>query len=656
MSWMQQLFETYDQCARNPDLQTGEHTLLPIYHSSQQAHIEVVLNERAEFVSAKVIEKEETLLPITEASAGRAGLTDAPHGLADKIQYCAGDYCQFGGKKEPHFESYIQQLEKWCASSSDHAKVKIIYEYLSRKTLVADLVKNKILYVDSRNHLLNDWDAEKMGYELPPIFKQLSKDPKTKEYDQGNALVRWRIQIPGDEQDATWKDESLIYSWRRYCLRKESKKNICQVTGNEGSFASNHPRRIRNPADGAKLISVPTDNTFFTYQGRFSTPSEACSVNTEVTQKAHNALRWLIARQGYKNGDQVIVSWAVSGKDVPRITDNSLDFLGAEPEQAAEAYSGDAGQRFALKLNKKIAGYQQEIGYSERIVVMELDSASKGRLSVAFYREITGSDFLKRIEGWHLDFAWILYIFIKDQSGKSVSIWKPCAPSPKSIAEAAYGKRLDDKLKKATIERLLPCIVDGSPLPLDLLESSIKRTSNRVSMEDWEWQQSLGISCALYKGYYARIFDTNQRRQYKMALERERTSRDYLFGRLLAIAEQIESYALYKADEKRITNAERLMLRFSRFPCSTWKTIEESLRPYKDRLRASNSAGLLHKWETEIEEVCSLFEFDDFISDRPLSGEYLLGYHCQKQYKNQKSEEHIDESNNSSEPSTEGQP
>lgn len=72
-----------------------------------------------------------------------------------------------------------------------------------------------------------------------------------------------------------------------------------------------------------------------------------------------------------------------------------------------------------------------------------------------------------------------------------------------------------------------------------------------------------------------------------MALERERESRDYLYGRLLAVAEQIESYALYKANEKRITGAERLMLRFSRHPCSTWKNIEEGLRPYKDRLRAS---------------------------------------------------------------------
>ncbi|MCI0617222.1 type I-C CRISPR-associated protein Cas8c/Csd1 [bacterium] len=652
MSWMQQLYETYERCARNPDLQTGERPLLPIYHSSQQAHIEAVLNECAEFVGAKVIEKVETILPATEESAGRTS-GEAPHALADKIQYCAGDYKDFGGQKKAYFQSYITQLEQWCNSEYSHKKVKIIYEYLKKKTLVDDLVRIGVLYVGAGRCLLDDWKNGET--EQPAIFKQLQKDSNTKKYDQGNALVRWRVQIPGDfQENATWLDQTVYDSWRRYCVTLDNTLDICHISGRNQPVATNHPRRIRNSGDGAKIISIPVDETFYTFKGRFVKETEACAVGVEISQKAHNALRWLISRQGYRNGDQVIVSWAVSGKEVPKITDNSLDFLGNELEQTEEAFSSDVGQRFALKLNKKIAGYQQELGSSEKIVVIGLDSASKGRLSISFYRELTGSEFLKHVENWHLDFAWLLCYFIKNQSKKTRQVWRTCAPSPKSIAEAAYGKRLDDKLKKTTVERLLPCIVDGNPLPPDLLESCVKRTSNRVSMEDWEWQQSLGISCALYKGYYTRISDTNQRRLYKMALERERKSRDYLFGRLLAVAEQIEGYALYKSNEKRITSAERLMLRFSSHPCSTWKTIEESLRPYKDRLRASSDAGLLHYWEAEIEQVCSLIEFDDFISDKPLSGEYLLGYHCQKLYKKLKAKESIEESNGS-ESFTEGQ-
>lgn len=91
--------------------------------------------------------------------------------------------------------------------------------------------------------------------------------------------------------------------------------------------------------------------------------------------------------------------------------------------------------------------------------------------------------------------------------------------------------RVDDKLRASTVERLLPCIVDGAPLPLDLLRSAVRRVANRVGMEAWEWERCLGIACALFKGF---------QRGYLMALEQERTSRDYLFGRLLAIAEDIE--------------------------------------------------------------------------------------------------------------------
>ena len=43
-----------------------------------------------------------------------------------------------------------------------------------------------------------------------------------------------------------------------------------------------------------------------------------------------------------------------------------------------------------------------------------------------------------------------------------------------------------------------------------------------------------------------------------MSLEEDRNSRDYLFGRLLAIAEKIEGHALYLAKETRGTTAERL--------------------------------------------------------------------------------------------------
>ena len=70
-----------------------------------------------------------------------------------------------------------------------------------------------------------------------------------------------------------------------------------------------------------------------------------------------------------------------------------------------------------------------------------------------------------------------------------------------------------------------------------------------------------------------------------MALETDNTSRDYLYGRLLAIADHIESRALYLSGEKRDTNAERNLQRFADFPYSTWKTIELAMTPYRSQLK-----------------------------------------------------------------------
>ena len=114
-----------------------------------------------------------------------------------------------------------------------------------------------------------------------------------------------------------------------------------------------------------------------------------------------------------------------------------------------------------------------------------------------------------------------------------------------------------------------------------------------------------------------------------MSLEEGRNSRDYLFGRLLAIAERIESYALYLAKEGRDTTAERLMQRFSDHPASTWRTIEIALRPYMQRLQSSRPAAL-YIWKRLLDDVINRFQGDDFTKAGRLDAEFLLGYHCQR--------------------------
>lgn len=610
MSWIQKLYETYERCADAP--QFGNKPPLPVSHTEQQAHVEIVLDQAGNFQRAAVVAKETTVIPTTEEAAGRVGTKPPPHPLCDKIQYCAADYKGFGGKKKAFFEEYIKQLREWQDKNPD-LKVRAVLRYVEKGSVVDDLVRTGVLHCGPDHKLLTEWSSDA---PTPELFKMLAaKDGKR---DQGDAFVRWRVQVPGDPVSAVWEDLNVRDSWVRFDTSEKQERGFCMVTGELTALAASHPKRLRHGADGAKLISS-NDQSGYTFRGRFDSAGQACGVGSVVTQKAHNALRWLIARQSYhdKASGQVFVAWCVDGQEIPDPFQDTWELFQVAKADASGSdahYTGDVGQHFALRLRKAISGYRAQLGDVADIVVMGLDSATPGRMAITYYRELTGAEFLDRVSEWHAECAWFQR-YSKDKHFVG-------APAPRDVAEAAYGRRLDDKLRKATVERLLPCIVDARPLPRDLVRAARHRACNRAGLEKWEWEKCLGIACALVRG-------SRREENYQMSLEEKRTTRDYLFGRLLAIAENIEQRALHLANEQRDTNAAKLMQRFADHPCSTWRSIELSLTPSKTRLRANRPAVLLER-DKLLDAVIGMFSGEDFTNDRKLSGEFLLGYHCQR--------------------------
>jgi CRISPR-associated protein Csd1 len=638
MAWIEKLHATYEACRGRES--PGSEPLMPVSHSTQQAQIEIVIDGLGKFRRASVVSKEDatTLIPCTEASGGRAGSKPVNHPLCDKLQYVAGDFLSHGGDvtsgfagdpAEPHRE-FLASLGTWATSAFAHPKVSSVLTYVESGSVVADLVREGLLSV-ADGMLVKSWDGAKA--DTPVIFKVIGNTQNPED-----AFVRWRIEDGLSLASGTWEDQELISAWNDYYQSQQTLQGMCMVTGELAALAEQHPAKLRNGADKAKLISA-NDSSGYTFRGRFTDSDgvQACTVGYVITQKAHSALRWLIARQGYKSDKQVFLAWVVAGKPVPDPWANSLSLIlgyeKAEPqeEEGGQPLVGDVGQSFARRLNRAIAGYGAKLDPTDDIVVMGLDAATTGRTAITFYRELKGSEFLGRIQAWHEQYAW------HQNFGVDGSF--DGAPAPRDIAEAAFGKRVEgksgEKLRTATVERLIPCIVDGQTLPIDLVKSTTSRACNRVGMEktkrgkrvfEDEWEKTLGIACALFRGY-----SKSQGKEYDMALEEDRTSRDYLYGRLLAVADNIEHYALTSAETNRDTMAARLMQRFADRPFSTWRTIELALTPYKSRLRASDKkAGFLWMREKLMDEIQCKFLADDFTNDRSLSGEFLLGFHCQR--------------------------
>jgi CRISPR-associated protein Csd1 len=110
-----------------------------------------------------------------------------------------------------------------------------------------------------------------------------------------------------------------------------------------------------------------------------------------------------------------------------------------------------------------------------------------------------------------------------------------------------------------------------------------------------------------------------------MYLEPNRDDRDYLYGRLLALADNFEESVLRKQGVKdRPTNAIKLMSNFTAKPYTTWGTLWKQLTPY---LKSANGGSW---FRNEVDDVMALFKEGDFEDNKALSPMFLLGYSCQR--------------------------
>lgn len=596
MSWIIDLYETYEANfdMDNMDFKSNN-TPLPIAHTTQMAQIEVIIDEDGEFYDARAIEDKAdalTVIPVTEDSAARSS-GPCSHPLEDKLEYVAGDYEEYTGKNnDVKHGLYIEALSSWCQSDYSCKHIKAVKKYIEKNCMIKNLVTKGILKISEAYGLLTNEKIAKI--------------------DQRESFVRFSVLDDDDDQIyELYRDKELFKLYVDYYKSTKTDLDLCYVTGKETSCSQKHGAKIRSGGDKAKLISA-NDSSGFTYRGRFANSEQAVSIGYEVSQKAHSALRWLVAkRQCFSIGEMTIVAWAISGKEIPNITkDSDRAFDDYIVEYPIKGYTDEA---YTERLELAANGYKKDISDNDHIVVMGVEAATTGRLSVRFYHKAKGSDFIDNIEKWYRSCFWQWNGFVG-------------TPSPYKIAVAAFGKN-NDKLISNTIERLLPCIVNNRRIPHDVVKAAVSRVSNPNSFNnDVEWKEAIGIACALIKKKrYDYFANGGERKEWSMSLDRNERDRSYLFGRLLGAARKLEEVAVLVSEGTvRITAAERYYQNFARIPLKTWYIIDMSLQPYIQKLKKKN----MYKYEQEINHICSLFDTGDF-NNEPLSELYLLGYSCQ---------------------------
>jgi CRISPR-associated protein Csd1 len=606
MNWLHELYETYEankSILGKVELNRWhkEVQLLPIAHAFQNAQIEVTITGSGDFHSAKVVEKEKapTLIPVTIESAGRTS-KPTPHPLHDSLQYVAGDYEKYGGtyKSENSYEMYIRNLEAWCIEGNAPKDIQSICEYLKKRCLINDLLSEGVLHTEEDGVLISKWKKE-MG-EKPAVFKVLVGD-------QFSTFVRFTIR----DSEAIWKNQKIVNNYIEFLESKLENEALDYVTGKSLPKAESHPSKIRYGGDMAKLISG-NDSSNFTYRGRFLDKEQVATVSYEVSQKAHNALKWLIDKQGRIIDGRTFLVWGKNHPAVPTPDESSEDLF--DDDEGDNVVVVDTQKIFAQRFSKALFGYKEKLEVAGNITIMILDAATPGRMGILHYQNMHPNLYLKRIEKWHKMCWW------EHRSKKGM--WYG-APRLKEIAESAYGEEANLNVIKNTVTALYPCVLQGQEMPETLVQSIFYRTCSPASFkEDWQWRKQLNIACAVM---YHKFRYHEEGSEETVAVNENRTDRSYLFGRLLAVADVLEGRAMKDSSESRATNAARYMNAFSMRPVSTWMTVRLAINPYQQKLKQKRQ----NDGQREIDDILAKFEEGDF-SDKALNGQFLLGYSSQR--------------------------
>ena len=150
MSWINELIDLYEKNSDKIGVieyrRDIPYVLLPPFHTTVTAQITVTIDQDGNFVRAEQVDQNDKLksIPGTEKSGSRTAGKE-PHPLCDNLRYLAGDYKDYYKDDGVCNELYMPQIEKWEQSTYSHEKVKAIYLYLKKATLIKDLVEQKII-------------------------------------------------------------------------------------------------------------------------------------------------------------------------------------------------------------------------------------------------------------------------------------------------------------------------------------------------------------------------------------------------------------------------------------------------------------------------------------------------------------------------------
>lgn len=592
MSWTNTLIDTYDNNAEIAGRMIHGSTLLPIYHNYFTAKATIHIDKEGNYLYSENV-NEKTIFPTTERSDTRAGKCACPMPLSDNLEYIAKDAGLLGSKYYPErHTAYMEQLRKWVEWDGCPDVVRSIYTYLCKGTVVRDMQDTGI--------------------------KVKLKD-----------FVRFTVHTGEgiNDRENTWDNPAVFQAYIDYMTSKnEGKKGISFVNGKEVLLMDKSPSGIRGTWDRTKIIS---SNKASVYTGRFFDAEQAMTIGSLESEKIHKVLTWLIERQGYRIGStEFLVVWDPHGKKAEDVIKTDA-LMGVPIKTEARPDTGDIYAKRTMEVFLK--GKDSDLSTNRNLAMIRVDSVGddgKGRLAIVDYEEIGQLELVERINAWRDSCCW--GSSLNENGGRTPSVYELARMMCGYSKDKMLVTKGREKNLKAMMNLLSQCFLKNGRIRDDMVKKTLNAVSDPEKYDERTWRNHLlEPACALFRAYHIQ----NSKEVYEVGHFPENQTRSYLFGRLLAVLDDAESYALYrkgqgKINKKRLTNARKLWKNYANLPARTAMAIHDRLRPYMDYLY--KTAPFIHNQYFQlINEIMGLLNEQGGFTNVPLSEEYLLGYYTQ---------------------------
>lgn len=609
MIYIKGLYDTYNKLEEQGLIgQYDEDGLgiFPKYHNikgidKKGSAYEVVINsENGAFTINKIVPNDDKgkkylVYPTTIYSAARGTKMEVPHGVCEELKYIGAD---FNGETD-NYKVYLEQLEEWVKYSDNDVWLTTVFRFLSH-------------------------------YDVGKLLAEHYPDDKI----ERGTFVSFAVNIDG-EIEGIGTSKRLQDSWIRYQENKfeQDKGSYLRgqddLTGKEGVIPGKH----RMFFGTSKLLSKSNNKEY--YKGRFIDGSgihDIFSVTHETSQKAYNLLGYLVSTKGknivWLGSETRLIMWMDGEEIEPDITivEEQEEFTFEDEEinitdtMIQDYLTNTWGQMTSTVLN--------ESHYNIHILL--LVKTNNGRTAVKKYQTLTDLGYQDVLNYWYATTSW----------GNLYNDKKYTTLSLRGLVnnlfghEEENGKYYNLKVNKgfegkavSLIEELIESKMNKQRLPTKFYKKAMGNVKQRHRYPN-TWEKTLMTTLSMYKKY-----QWDYKNNYVgVDVELENQSNGYLYGRLMAVYEQIESSALYYKDiTGRQTFVEKNWSSIINRPLHMWNRMHVKSQPYMKQLMTLKPA-VGQKYKNLILEIgTQLTENEDFDTKgkKQLSDDFILGYYHQ---------------------------